>query len=63
MTVTIKLSLLLALIVVSVLAIGHNIWAGFFSSSSVIIKDFASITPLLVISIILDSIQGVLSGN
>lgn len=62
MYVTLKLSLLLALIVVSALGIGHNLWAGFFSDSSVIIINFASMTPFLVISTILDSIQGVLSG-
>ncbi|XP_024960116.1 protein DETOXIFICATION 19-like [Cynara cardunculus var. scolymus] len=62
MGVTLKLSVLLALIVVLALGFGHDIWAGFFSSSPVIINHYASMTPLLVISIILDSIQGVLSG-
>ncbi|KAJ9551475.1 hypothetical protein OSB04_015520 [Centaurea solstitialis] len=62
MGVTIKLSFVLALIVVLALGFGHNIWAGFFSNSPVIKKHFASMTPFLVISIILDSIQGVLSG-
>ncbi|XP_015868122.3 protein DETOXIFICATION 19 [Ziziphus jujuba] len=62
MAVTLKLSLLLALAMVLALAFGHNIWAGFFSDSSAIITEFASMTPLLSISIITDSIQGVLSG-
>lgn len=62
MAVTLKLSLFLALTVVLALAFGHNIWAGFFSDSSTIIEKFASLTPFLVISIIFDSIQGVLSG-
>ncbi|KAI3702835.1 hypothetical protein L6452_28587 [Arctium lappa] len=62
MAVTLKLSVVLALIVVIALGFGHNIWAGFFSNSPVIINQYASMTPLLVISIILDSIQGVLSG-
>ncbi|PWA71787.1 MATE efflux family protein [Artemisia annua] len=62
MGVTLKLSVLLALVVVLALGFGHNIWAGFFSDSPVIISSYASMTPLLVISIILDSIQGVLSG-
>ncbi|KAK1431007.1 hypothetical protein QVD17_14197 [Tagetes erecta] len=62
MAVTLKLSIILALAVVLALGFGHNIWAGFFSNSPVIINEYASMTPLLVISIILDSIQGVLSG-
>ncbi|KAI3708377.1 hypothetical protein L2E82_37545 [Cichorium intybus] len=62
MAVTLKLSVILALAVVLALGFGHDIWAGFFSDSPVIINEYASMTPLLVISIILDSIQGVLSG-
>ncbi|XP_048441679.1 protein DETOXIFICATION 19 isoform X2 [Pyrus x bretschneideri] len=62
MAVTLKLSILLALIVDLALAFGHNVWAGAFSDSSVIIKLFASMTPLLAISIIADSFQCVLSG-
>lgn len=62
MAVTVKLSVLLALLVVLALGFGHNIWAGFFSNSPEIIKEFASLTPLLAISITLDSVQGVLSG-
>ncbi|KAK2968432.1 hypothetical protein RJ640_004438 [Escallonia rubra] len=62
MGVTLKLSILLALLVVLALGLGHNIWSGFFSSSSVIIEKFASMTPLLLVSILFDSVQGVLSG-
>ncbi|KAI3708373.1 hypothetical protein L2E82_37541 [Cichorium intybus] len=62
MAVTLKLSVILALLVVLALGFGHDIWAGFFSDSPVIINKYASMTPLLVISIILDFIQGVLSG-
>nr|WDY35014.1 multidrug toxin excretion transporter MATE 4 [Diospyros kaki] len=62
MGVSLKLSLLLALAVVLALGLGHDIWAGFFSDSSKIIQHFASLTPFLVVSIMLDSIQGVLSG-
>lgn len=62
MAVTLKLSIFLALTVVLALAFGHNIWAGFFSDSSTIIQKFASLTPFLVVSIIFDSFQGVLSG-
>ncbi|BFG29182.1 hypothetical protein CerSpe_154570 [Prunus speciosa] len=62
MAVTLKLSTLLALVLVLALAVGHNIWAGFFSDSHIIAEQFASMVPLLVISIIVDSVQGVLSG-
>ncbi|XP_075672275.1 protein DETOXIFICATION 18-like [Castanea sativa] len=62
MAVAIKLSVLLALTVVLALGFGHNIWAGFFSNSNEIIREFSSLTPLLAISIISDSVQGVLSG-
>ncbi|KAI8552533.1 hypothetical protein RHMOL_Rhmol06G0274500 [Rhododendron molle] len=62
MAVTLKLSLFLALIVVLALGFGHNIWAGLFSDSSAVIEKFASLTPFLLISIVFDSIQGVLSG-
>lgn len=62
MSVTLKLSVILALAVVLALGFGHDIWAGLFSDSPVIISKYASMTPLLMISIILDSIQGVLSG-
>ncbi|KAH0986634.1 hypothetical protein GBA52_013811 [Prunus armeniaca] len=62
MAVTLKLSMLLALVLVLALVVGHNIWAGFFSDSHIIAEQFASMVPLLVISIIVDSVQGVLSG-
>ncbi|CAL9017521.1 unnamed protein product [Prunus brigantina] len=62
MAVTLKLSVLLGLLVVLALAFGHNIWAGLFSDSSAIIKLFGCMTPFLAISIMADSVQGVLSG-
>ncbi|XP_057457252.1 protein DETOXIFICATION 18-like [Lotus japonicus] len=62
MGVTLKLSLLLGVCFVLALGFGHNIWIQLFSSSSAIKKEFASVAPLLAISILLDSIQGVLSG-
>lgn len=62
MIVTLKLCGLLALIIILALAFGHNIWAGLFSDSPVIINSFASMTPLLAISIAVDSFQGILSG-
>ncbi|CAM8946533.1 unnamed protein product [Rhodiola kirilowii] len=60
--VALQISVSLGILVVILLAVGHNIWAGFFSDSSEIIKAFALMTPFLVISIVLDSIQGVISG-
>lgn len=62
MGVTLKLSILLGLLVICGLGVGHNVWAGLFSDSSNIIIEFASMTPLLAVSIFFDSIQGVLSG-
>ncbi|GMI85358.1 DETOXIFICATION 18 [Hibiscus trionum] len=62
MTVTLKLSVLLALAVALNLGLGHDIWVGFFSNSHSIIKKFAEMTPLLIVSIAIDAIQGVLSG-
>ncbi|XP_031266524.1 protein DETOXIFICATION 18-like [Pistacia vera] len=62
MVVTLKLSVILALIIDLALGFGHNIWAGFFSNSSVIIKGFTSLTPFLIISMTLDAMQGILSG-
>ncbi|KAK1431005.1 hypothetical protein QVD17_14195 [Tagetes erecta] len=62
MVVTLKLSVIIALALVLALGFGHDFWAGLFSKSRVIINEYASVTPLLVISIMADSIQGVLSG-
>lgn len=62
MAVSLKLSSVLALAIVLALVFGHNIWAGFFSDSSAIIKKFASMTTLFAVSIALDCVQGVLSG-
>ncbi|KAL1320587.1 hypothetical protein AAHE18_14G066400 [Arachis hypogaea] len=62
MSVTLTLSVLLGLCFVLTLVTGHNIWIQMFSSNSKIREEFASITPLLAISILLDAVQGVLSG-
>ncbi|XP_058754823.1 protein DETOXIFICATION 19-like isoform X2 [Vicia villosa] len=62
MRVSLKLSLLLGLGFVLLLVFGHDLWIQLFSNSPVIKEEFASITPLLAISILLDSVQGVLSG-
>ncbi|CAA2935247.1 DETOXIFICATION 18-like [Olea europaea subsp. europaea] len=62
MTVTLKLTILLALCVVLALSFGHNLWASSFSDSPVIINAYATMTPFLVVSIVCDFIQGILSG-
>lgn len=62
MKVSLKLSLLLGFGFVLLLVFGHDIWIQLFSNSPIIKEEFASITPFLAISILLDSVQGVLSG-
>ncbi|GJN07366.1 hypothetical protein PR202_ga25190 [Eleusine coracana subsp. coracana] len=61
-SVTLKLSVFLAVSFVLLLASGHRLWAGLFSGSAAILSEFAAITPLMMVSIVLDSAQGVLSG-
>ncbi|CAL4979163.1 unnamed protein product [Urochloa decumbens] len=61
-SVTMKLSVFLAISFVLLLAFGHNLWASLFSRSTTIVSEFAAIAPLMMISIVLDSAQGVLSG-
>ncbi|KAK9150157.1 hypothetical protein Syun_008466 [Stephania yunnanensis] len=61
-SVTLKLSFILALAIVVLLLFGHDIWARLFSDSDVIIKDFASFNALVAVSIVFDSTQSVLSG-
>ncbi|KAL7087636.1 hypothetical protein ACP275_13G079600 [Erythranthe tilingii] len=60
--VTLKLTLVLELCVVLALCFGRSIWANAFSHSPVIIKAYASMTPLLVVSVSFDFVQTVLSG-
>ncbi|XP_060200612.1 protein DETOXIFICATION 18-like [Lycium barbarum] len=62
MVVTLKLSVLFALIVDLALFFGHNVWAGLFSNSTEIINKFATMMPLLLVSFALDFFQGILSG-
>jgi MATE family multidrug resistance protein len=61
--VTMKLSVLLAVSFVLLLAFGHGVWARLFSGSAVIVSEFAAITPLMIVSVVLDSAQGVLEGE
>ncbi|EYU44958.1 hypothetical protein ABFS82_13G072800 [Erythranthe guttata] len=60
--VTLKLTLVLELCVVLALCFGHNIWANAFSHNPDIIKAYASMTPLLAVSVSFDAVQTVLSG-
>ncbi|KAL4342374.1 hypothetical protein GQ457_08G006870 [Hibiscus cannabinus] len=62
MAVALMLSVLIALVVVLTLVLAHDIWASFFSDSHSIIKEFAEMIPLLVVSITIDAVQGVLQG-
>ncbi|XP_051215742.1 protein DETOXIFICATION 19 [Lolium perenne] len=60
--VTLKLSVFLGLSFILLLGFGHGLWASLFSGSSVIAAKFAAITPFMMMSIVLDSAQGILSG-
>lgn len=62
MIVTLKITIFMALCTVLALYFGHNLWAGSFSDSPVIIDAFATMTPLLLISLSCDFVQGILSG-
>uniref|UniRef100_A0A3Q7IBT4 Uncharacterized protein n=1 Tax=Solanum lycopersicum TaxID=4081 RepID=A0A3Q7IBT4_SOLLC len=57
MFVTLKLCVLLALVVDLALFFGHSAWAGLFSDSTQIIKEFATMMPLLLISFVVDFFQ------
>lgn len=60
--VGLKLNGVLAVCVVLCVYLGHDVWAASFSSSPLIMKAFASITPLLLASVFCDFLQGILSG-
>lgn len=60
--VTLKLAFFLSATVLLLLAVGHNTWARSFTDNPVIVKEFASMTPFLAVSILLDSAQNCLSG-
>ncbi|KAI9083459.1 hypothetical protein K1719_034401 [Acacia pycnantha] len=62
MGVALKLSILFSFCIVVPLLLGHGIWIQLFSSNSVIKQEFASMAPLLAISILLDCVQGILSA-
>ncbi|KAJ1287368.1 hypothetical protein BS78_02G004600 [Paspalum vaginatum] len=62
LTVSLALSLMLGVAFLLLLAVGHDLWVRLFSSSQAVATAFASMTPLLIGSVMLDSTQGVLSG-
>ncbi|XP_062188808.1 protein DETOXIFICATION 18-like [Phragmites australis] len=62
LTVSLALSLLLGVTFLVLLGLGHDLWARLFSNSETVVSAFASMTPLLIGSVVLDSTQGVLSG-
>ncbi|KAL6880342.1 hypothetical protein ACP4OV_011907 [Aristida adscensionis] len=62
LTVSLALSLLLGVTFLLLLGLGHDLWARLFSNSETVVSAFASMTPLLIGSVVLDSTQGVLSG-
>ncbi|CAI9088688.1 OLC1v1023092C1 [Oldenlandia corymbosa var. corymbosa] len=62
MIVSIKLCALLTLAMALDLSFGQNTWASLFTDSPIIMQQFASVTPLLIASIVIDiGCQGVLS--
>ncbi|OQU88303.1 protein DETOXIFICATION 18 [Sorghum bicolor] len=62
LTVSLALSLMLGVAFLLLLGLGHDLWVRLFSSSQAVASAFASMTPLLIGSVVLDSTQGVLSG-
>ncbi|XP_042058159.1 protein DETOXIFICATION 18-like [Salvia splendens] len=61
-SVALKLTLVLAVCVVSALGFGHNVWAAAFTNSPLVFNAFASMVPLLVASVLCDFFQGIFSG-
>ncbi|XP_062187273.1 protein DETOXIFICATION 18-like [Phragmites australis] len=62
LTVSLALSLLLGVVFLLLLCLGHDLWVSLFSNSEKVASAFASMTPFLIGSVVLDSTQGVLSG-
>lgn len=63
MFVSLKLSIILAVLSVLTITFGHDIWVGFFTENPLMIENFAKMTPFLAASIAIDVIQCVLSGS
>ena len=62
LAVSLALSLLLGAAFLLLLGLGHELWVRLFSTSEAVVSAFASMVPLLIASVVLDSTQGVLSG-
>ncbi|XP_078433572.1 protein DETOXIFICATION 18-like [Wolffia australiana] len=60
--VTLTLSIIFSMTFILFLIFGHNAWAHFFTNSRIIRTEFVQMVPFLSTSILLDSVQGVLSG-
>ena len=62
LTVSLALSLMLGVAFLLLLGLGHDLWVRLFITSEAVVSAFASMTPLLIGSVVLDSTQGVLCG-
>lgn len=62
MCVTLRLTIIFALLVITAISLGHRLWARLFTNSSAIIDAFGAMTPFLVASVLCDFVQGILSG-
>ncbi|PWZ23204.1 Protein DETOXIFICATION 19 [Zea mays] len=62
LTVSLALSLMLGVAFLLLLGLGHDLWVRLFTTSEAVVNAFASMTPLLIGSVVLDSTQGVLCG-
>ncbi|KAI4322958.1 hypothetical protein L6164_022603 [Bauhinia variegata] len=62
MVVTLKLSVFLAIVFDLALLFGQNLWISLFTDDIRVKDEYASLVPLIAISVLLDSFQGVLSG-
>ncbi|KAI4346810.1 hypothetical protein L6164_007676 [Bauhinia variegata] len=62
MGVSVKLTLICAFCVILALVFGHSLWISLFSKSTRIKEEFAAMRPLLAATLLLDAVQGVLSG-
>ncbi|KAL8511304.1 hypothetical protein ACS0TY_017926 [Phlomoides rotata] len=62
MGVTLRLTVIFAILTITAICLGNRIWARLFTNSSAIIDAFASMTPFLIASVSCDFVQGILSG-
>lgn len=58
LTVSLALSLMLGVAFLLLLGLGHDLWVRLFITSEAVVSAFASMTPLLIGSVVLDSTQG-----